>query len=60
MHRFWRMENDLLEGLLVSILQQMHKNDTMTVVYFCKGEYLKLTGMVSRINDALSQNLISK
>lgn len=47
MHRYWRMglrmENDLLEGLLVSILQQMHKNDTMTVVYFCKGEYLKLT-----------------
>lgn len=30
-------------------LQQVHKNDMITVVYFCKDEYLKLTGMVSKL-----------
>ena len=31
-------------------LRQVKKKDIITVVYFCKGEYLKLTGMVSRID----------
>ena len=31
-------------------LRQVHKNDMITVVYFCKDEYLKQTGMVSRID----------
>ncbi len=31
-------------------LRQVHKNDIITVVYFYKGEYLKLTGMVSRMD----------
>ena len=30
-------------------LRQVRKNDIITVVYFCKGEYLK-TGMVSRVD----------
>ncbi|POP31518.1 hypothetical protein C3B58_16105 [Lactonifactor longoviformis] len=32
-------------------LRQVHKNDIITVVYFCKNEYIKLTGMVSRIDE---------
>lgn len=35
-------------------LRKVHKNDMVTVMYFCKNEYLKLTGMVSRI-DASSR-----
>lgn len=31
-------------------LRQVHKQDIITVVYFCKNEYIKLTGMVSRID----------
>ena len=31
-------------------LHQIQKNDMITVVYFCKGEYRKVTGMVSRID----------
>lgn len=31
-------------------LQQVQKNDMVTVVYFSQGEYLKVTGMVSRID----------
>lgn len=31
-------------------LSQVRKNDMITVTYFCKGEYLKQTGMVSRID----------
>lgn len=31
-------------------LRQVQKNDIITVVYFCKDEYLQLTGMVSRID----------
>lgn len=31
-------------------LRQIRKSDIITVVYFCKGEYLKQTGMVSRID----------
>lgn len=30
---------------------QVHKNDIITVVYFFRNEYLKLTGMVSRIDE---------
>lgn len=32
-------------------LRQVQKNDIITVVYYCKDEYLKLTGMVSRIDE---------
>ena len=32
-------------------LRQVKKNDIITVVYFCQGEYLEKTGMVSRINE---------
>lgn len=32
-------------------LRQVKKNDIITVVYYSKSEYLKLTGMVSRIDD---------
>lgn len=32
-------------------LRQVRKNDMITVIYFCKGEYLKVTGMVSRIDE---------
>ena len=32
-------------------LRQVQKNDIVTAVYFCKGEYLKITGMVSRIDE---------
>lgn len=31
-------------------LRRVQKNDIITVIYFCKGEYLKQTGMVSRID----------
>ena len=31
-------------------LQQIHKNDIITVVYFYKDEYIKLEGMVSRLD----------
>jgi hypothetical protein len=31
-------------------LRQIQKLDMVTVIYFCKGEYLKVTGMVSRID----------
>ena len=32
-------------------LRQIRKNDMVTVVYYCKNEYLKVTGMVSRIDE---------
>lgn len=32
-------------------LRQIRKNDMVTVIYYCKGEYLKVTGMVSRIDE---------
>lgn len=32
-------------------LRQVHKNDIVTVVYFYKDEYLRITGMVSRIDE---------
>ena len=31
-------------------LQQINKNDIITVVYFLKDEYIKLEGMVSRLD----------
>ena len=31
-------------------LRMVRKNDIITVVYFCKGEYLKKTGVVSKID----------
>ena len=32
-------------------LRQVHKNDMITIVYYHEEEYLKLTGMVSRIDE---------
>lgn len=34
-------------------LRQVKKNDIVTVVYFCKNEYLKLTGMVDKKDETL-------
>ena len=31
-------------------MQQVHKNDMITVVYFSQGEYLQMEGLVSRID----------
>lgn len=32
-------------------LRQVHKNDIITVVYFYRGEYLKVTGMVAKLDE---------
>ena len=32
-------------------LRQVRKNDIVTVVYFCNGEYPKMTGMVSKVDE---------
>lgn len=32
-------------------LRKVKKNDIITVIYFCNQEYLKKTGMVSRIDE---------
>lgn len=32
-------------------LHQIKKNDIVSAVYFCQGEYIKITGMVSRIDE---------
>lgn len=32
-------------------LRSIRKNEIITVVYFCNGEYLKKTGMVTRIDE---------
>lgn len=32
-------------------LKQVRKKDIITVVYFCRNEYLKQTGMVSRLDE---------
>lgn len=32
-------------------LRQVRRNDIITVVYFHKGEYLQITGMVSKIDE---------
>lgn len=34
------------------IMHQVEKNAMVTVVYFCKGEYLKVTGMVARKDES--------
>ncbi|MBO5089004.1 MAG: YolD-like family protein [Lachnospiraceae bacterium] len=34
------------------IMHRIAKNDMVTVVYFCKGEYLKVTGMVARKDES--------
>lgn len=31
-------------------LRQVHKNDMVSVVYFSRGEFRKVTGMVARID----------
>ena len=31
-------------------LRKVRKNDIITVVYFCRGEYLQMTGMVAKID----------
>ena len=31
-------------------LHQIHKNDIIKVVYFCKDEYIQIEGMVSRLD----------
>lgn len=33
------------------IMHWVEKNDMVMVVYFCKGEYLKVTGMVARKDE---------
>lgn len=35
---------------LDSIIRQIKKGDMVTVIYYCKEEYLKITGMVSRLD----------
>lgn len=32
-------------------LRQVRKREIVTVVYFCRGEHLKITGMVSRVDE---------
>lgn len=47
-----RMElSDEYKEMLDWKLRQVQKNDMITVTYFCKNEYLKQTGMVSRIDE---------
>ena len=46
-------KKDLSEEMLQELdnkFKQIHKNDIITVVYYNKGEYLKVTGMVARID----------
>ena len=31
-------------------LHQIKRNDIVTVIYFCKGEYIQMEGMVSRLD----------
>ncbi len=31
-------------------LHEIQRNDMVSVIYFCRGEYLKVTGMVSRMD----------
>lgn len=33
------------------LLRQLQKGDMVTVVYFCRQQYLKLTGMITRIDE---------
>lgn len=46
-----RMElSEEYKEMLDRKLQRVRKNDMITVTYFCKGEYLKQTGMVARLD----------
>lgn len=46
-----RMElSEEYREILDQKLRQVEKNDMITVVYFCRNEYLELTGMVSRLD----------
>lgn len=46
-----RMElSEEYREILDQKLRQVGKNDMITVVYFCRNEYLELTGMVSRLD----------
>ncbi|MBR9954514.1 YolD-like family protein [Eubacteriaceae bacterium Marseille-Q4139] len=38
-------------GLLDRKLRCVEKNDMVSVIYFCREEYLKVTGMVSRMDQ---------
>ena len=38
------------ERMLDQKIKHISNNDIVTVIYFCNGEYLKRTGMVSRID----------
>ena len=41
-------------------LHQIHKNDIITVVYFYKDEYIKIEGMVSRLDiDARALKVVN-
>lgn len=55
-----KVEHIELSEEMISILdeklRQLHKGDMVSVTYFCKGEYLKKTGLVARI-DASCQLL---
>lgn len=31
-------------------LHEIHRGDMVTVTYFCRGEYLKISGLISRID----------
>lgn len=42
--------SEYAKSILDRKLQQVQKNDIITVVYFEKMEYLKVTGMVSRLD----------
>lgn len=42
--------SDEMKEELSRKLQKIQKNDIVMVVYFCKDEYLKVTGMVSRMD----------
>lgn len=33
-------------------MRQIRKNDMVTVIYFCKGEYIKVTGLVARKDES--------
>lgn len=44
--------SEYAKSILDRKLHQVQKNDIITVVYFEKGEYLKVTGMVSRLDTS--------
>lgn len=42
--------SEYAKGILDRKFHHIEKNDIITVIYFEKGEYLKVTGMVSRLD----------